>query len=220
MKTYIYIDGLNLYYRAVRGTPYKWLDIATLFQKLYPQNTICKIKYFTSIVKSRPNDPGKPGRQLVFLRALRTFSHIEIIEGKFQMNRARMPLVSPKPNGPNTAEVWRTEEKGSDVNIAVHLLNDAHNKNFDIAVFVSNDSDFAEAIRIVTQELKLQVSVVSPTGAINPNTGKQEPARTSRTLQKYASSVRQIRTGILASSQLPNPLTDAKGTFHKPPEWQ
>ena len=219
MKTYIYIDGLNLYYRAVRGTPYKWLDIATLFQKMYPHNNICKIKYFTSIVKSRPDDLGKPGRQQMFLRALRTFPHIEIIEGKFQMNKARMRLVSPDPNGPNTAEVWKTEEKGSDVNIAVHLLNDAHSKNFDVAVFVSNDSDFAEAIRIVTQDLNLQVSVVSPTGAINPNTGDREPARTSRTLQQYASSVRRIRSGILASSQLPNTLTDAKGAFHKPPEW-
>ena len=30
MKTNVYIDGLNLYYRAVQGTPYKWLDIVTL----------------------------------------------------------------------------------------------------------------------------------------------------------------------------------------------
>ena len=60
MKTNVYIDGLNLYYRAVQGTPYKWLDIVTLFQKMYPKNTICKIKYFTSLVSSRPNDLGKP----------------------------------------------------------------------------------------------------------------------------------------------------------------
>jgi len=26
MRTSIYIDGFNLYYSAVKGTPYKWLD--------------------------------------------------------------------------------------------------------------------------------------------------------------------------------------------------
>ena len=63
MKTNIYIDALNLYYGAVRGTQYKWLDIDALFKMVFPRNTICKIKYFTSIVSSRPNDPGKPARQ-------------------------------------------------------------------------------------------------------------------------------------------------------------
>ena len=61
MKTNVYIDGLNLYYRAVQGTPYKWLDIVKLVQKRYHQNTIRKIKYFTSVVQSRSDDPGKPG---------------------------------------------------------------------------------------------------------------------------------------------------------------
>ena len=46
MKTNIYIDGLNLYYRAVQGTPNKWLNIVKLFQEKYPENNIHKIKYY------------------------------------------------------------------------------------------------------------------------------------------------------------------------------
>ena len=111
MKTNVYIDGLNLYYRAVRGTQYKWLDIAALLKKMCPQNTICKIKYFTSIVNSRPNDPGQSTRQQIYLRALRTFPNIEIIEGHFLTSKVRMPLVTPSLKGPNTTEVWRTEKK-------------------------------------------------------------------------------------------------------------
>ncbi len=76
MKTNVYIDGLNLYYRAVQGTQYKWLDIDALLKKMFPRNTIYKIKYFTSLVSSRPNDPGKPIRQQIYLRALRTFPNI------------------------------------------------------------------------------------------------------------------------------------------------
>ena len=26
MRTRVYVDGLNLYYGAVKGTPFKWLD--------------------------------------------------------------------------------------------------------------------------------------------------------------------------------------------------
>ncbi len=31
VKTNFYIDGFNLYYGAVKGTPYKWLDSSGLF---------------------------------------------------------------------------------------------------------------------------------------------------------------------------------------------
>ena len=27
MDTIVYIDGFNLYYRALKGTPYKWLNL-------------------------------------------------------------------------------------------------------------------------------------------------------------------------------------------------
>ena len=30
MNTYVYVDGFNLYYGAVKGTPYKWLNINAL----------------------------------------------------------------------------------------------------------------------------------------------------------------------------------------------
>ena len=30
MKTWVYVDGFNLYFGAVKGTLYKWLDIHTL----------------------------------------------------------------------------------------------------------------------------------------------------------------------------------------------
>lgn len=73
METYVYVDGFNLYYGAVKDTPYKWLDPARLCQNLLkPRDRIRKIKYFTARVSARPSDPGQPQRQDVFLRALRT----------------------------------------------------------------------------------------------------------------------------------------------------
>ncbi len=47
--------------------------------------------------------------------------------------------------------VWvdKTEEKGSDVNLASHLLRGAYTKKFEVAVVIANDSDLAEPVRNV-----------------------------------------------------------------------
>ena len=50
MRTYIYIDGFNFYYLALKYSSNKWLDFKTLFEKLLPKNDIIKIKYFTADV--------------------------------------------------------------------------------------------------------------------------------------------------------------------------
>jgi hypothetical protein len=83
MRTCVYVDGFNLYYGAVKGTPYKWLDIDKMCRLLLPRHQIIGIKYFTARVSGRPADPGQPTRQQAFLRALATISHLEIIYGHF-----------------------------------------------------------------------------------------------------------------------------------------
>ena len=155
MKTIVYVDGFNLYYGAVRGTPYKWLDIHKLCQLLLPKNQIIKIKYFTALVTAHPTDMDQPIRQQIYLRALRSIPIIEIIYGHFLSHEIMMPLANPPPGGPKYARVIKTEEKGSDVNIATHLINDGYTGNFEVAVVLSNDSDLVEPIKIVRQELNL-----------------------------------------------------------------
>lgn len=51
-RTIVYIDGFNLYYRALRGTTHKWLNIAALSEAALP--TTCQIKrvnYYTNAQK-------------------------------------------------------------------------------------------------------------------------------------------------------------------------
>ncbi|MDN5869861.1 MAG: NYN domain-containing protein [Nitrococcus sp.] len=58
-RTIVYVDGFNFYYGAVKGTSWKWLDPAALFQKvLGPQNTLVKLKYFTARVQPTASDPN------------------------------------------------------------------------------------------------------------------------------------------------------------------
>jgi hypothetical protein len=163
LTTNIYIDGFNLYYGALRNTPYRWLNPETLCQLLLPKNTLGKIKYFTALVSARPSDPDQPVRQQLYLRALATLHPLVSIHlGHFLTHAVKMPLAVT-PGQPQTyVKVIKTEEKGSDVNLATHLLHDAHLGRFDIAVVISNDSDLLEPIKIVRNELHKQVGILNP----------------------------------------------------------
>ena len=208
MKTIVYVDGFNLYYGAVKRTSFKWLDIQALCNFLLPKNQIIGIKYFTALVTARPNDPDQPNRQQLYLRALRTIPNLDIIYGHFLEHVISMPLANPVPGGQKRARVIKTEEKGSDVNIASHLINDGHKRRYDAAILISNDSDLAEPIKIVRNELKFPVGVLNPI-----------PDKPSHELRKYATFVKPIRKGVLSASQFPPILQDSIGTFYKPPSW-
>lgn len=110
-------------------------------------------------------------------------------------------------NGSGYSQVVKTEEKGTDVNIASHLVNDAHKKLFQIAVVISNDSDLVEPVKIVTSELGMSVIVVSPF------------PKNSIQLKSIASSVRKLRKGVLSASQFSNIMSDNVGSFSKPLSW-
>jgi uncharacterized LabA/DUF88 family protein len=159
-KTYVYVDGFNLYYGAVKETPYRWLNIRHLCGLLLPGYSVIRVKYFTARVSARKDDTEKPTRQQIYLRALRTLPDLEIIYGSFLSHDVMMPLAEPASGGPRFAKVTRTEEKGSDVNIATHLVHDAHQHHFEAAVLITNDSDLAEPIRIVRHELRLEVDSI------------------------------------------------------------
>lgn len=207
MATIVYIDGFNFYYGAVKDTPYKWLDFEALCQRLLPKDQITKIRYFTARISSRPDDPQQANRQNTFLRALSTCPLIEIHEGHFVTRPARMALVNPPRHGPQTAEVWKTEEKGSDVNIATYLLLDAFQRRCDTAVVISNDSDLAEPIRIAQSEVGIKVGIINP----------HKPQFRSRRLQ--GTFFKQLRHNVLAQVQLPPTIHTSQGVIRKPSAW-
>ena len=207
MRTFVYVDGFNLYYGALKGTPWKWLDLpALLATVLQLHHDILTVKYFMARVSGTPADPSKPQRQDVYIRALRRYrSEVEVYFGHFLSHKVRAPLAQPT-GGQRTAEVIRTEEKGSDVNLAVHLLNDGWLDAYDCAVVVSNDSDIAEAMRLVREHHGKRI------GLVTPGTG-----RPSRQLMAHADFSRHIRPNALRRSQLPDPIPGTN--IRKPARW-
>ena len=211
MRTNVYIDGFNLYNRAVKDTPYKWLDLSKLCKSLLPQHNIHRIRYFTALVHARPNDRQAPQRQQIYLRALRTIPNVTMEFGQLRPRIKERPLVTPIPGKPRNVLVHDTEEKGTDVNLATYLLMDGYEGNFEQALVISNDADLALSISIVRDRLKL------PIGAVNPNIDPKEGMPTE--LQDAATFNRRIYKSTLKKCQFPPTLKDAKGTITKPSSW-
>lgn len=213
LKTNVYIDGFNLYYRAVKRTPYKWLDLSMLCQRLLPSHSINRIRYFTALVQPRPGDPSSPERQQIYLRALQTIPNLTITYGQFRARTIRRPLAKPiEAIGYSTVEVMDSEEKGSDVNLATHLLVDAYNGDFEQALVISNDLDLALPIKMVRDDIGL------PVGLVNPNL--QPTAPIPRNLSDVATFTRRLRKNTLRDCQFPQTLVDEIGRrITKPSSW-
>jgi uncharacterized LabA/DUF88 family protein len=254
MRTRVYVDGFNLYYGSLKGTPYKWLNLVELARQLLPRgHSVDKLAYFTARV-SGVSDPQAPARQQAYLSALGTLPEVEMHFGSFLSKTVWRPLTNlpvagqpihtpppvtlaagnPQVGGSATlpvnnypaqpkgkkrrrktttpfpdaviVEVHTMEEKGSDVNLAVRLLDDAWKGLFDAALLISNDTDLVTPIQIVTTERKKPVFVVCP--------GRWQMAPK---LQAVASHVRHVRSAMLKSAQFPNPVPGT--TISKPKGW-
>jgi NYN domain len=207
--TNVYVDGFNLYYGCLKGEPHKWLNLETMCGLLLPKFEIKRIRYFTARVKERPGDLQAPVRQQAYLKALYTLPKVEVHFGNFMVKEVRTPLAEPPSVGAKTVKVIKTEEKGSDVNLATYLLIDAFRDDAEAFVVVSNDSDLTEPIRIVRHELNKVVGLLNP-----------QPTPSQMLLRCKPNFTKPIRAGVLRESQFPPTLTDAFGaTITKPDQW-
>ena len=209
MITNVYIDGFNLYYRALKDTQFRWLDLRKLAETLFPQDDVHRVCYFTARLDTRPGNPNQPRRQLIYLRALATLPGFDAYYGVFRSGVKRRPMVEPVRGLPEYVLVRDSEEKGSDVNLATRLLVDGFNGEYQQAVVVSNDADFAGAMRYVRDDLGLRVTLVNP-----------DPRNASpRELADAATYVKRLWKSHLRQSLLPDTLTDETGVITKPIEW-
>jgi uncharacterized LabA/DUF88 family protein len=125
-------------YGALRGASLKWVDHRALAESLLRGHRVNEIKYFTSRVQNRRDNPGLSQRQDDCIRALVAHSQVETHFGQFKRRTRNLPLAKD----PNTfVTVVHFEEKRSDVSLGAHLVRDACNERMDVALVVSNDSD-------------------------------------------------------------------------------
>ncbi len=192
----LYYGGRGLCGKGTPG--WRWLDIRALADRLVTNRsawtgaTIERVVYCTAVISGADNPIGNR-EQDAYLRALRRSKTADRIElGNYVHRLARAPLATADrkgrpalahPGGPlmvkdaagqdDPAAIFmvstaRREEKGSDVNVAAHLLLDVLEHRIDAALVISNDSDLMFPVQ--TARDRVPVGTVNPSGS--PTAGK------------------------------------------------
>ena len=230
LRTRVYIDGFNLYYGCLNKTVYKWLDVRTLVQRILSNVPYERegeliahhfvspaIKYFTApILKPFAKSDDSMSCQRNYYNALigHLGTELEIIYGFYDARPARAHRweVDKPALECDRVEVWKLEEKQSDVALALHAYSDAARNDIDQVVVLTNDSDFEPAMQMIRRDTAAIIGVIAPI--------EQQRGNINLQLQKHA---HWTRRGILheeiAQSQLPHTVRLREGVVHKPLSW-
>ena len=160
-RTIVYIDAFNWYFGIFAQRPaWKWLNLESFFASLRPDEEIVAIKFFTALVEPKLRTSPRRDRQQRYLSALRTLPKTTVVLGKYQNRTVTCRAAACGRN----LEYEVGEEKKTDVNIAVHLIDDALRDRMDCALVVSGDSDLEPAVAWVrTNHPTIKLTVYIPT---------------------------------------------------------
>jgi 6-hydroxy-3-succinoylpyridine 3-monooxygenase len=234
LRTRVYVDGYNFYYGCLKGTPYKWLDLVTLFDEQILRSQRFRrdgetyaaalmplaVKYFTAkiLTKAAKTDDSVECQKAYHNALQRKYpDRVELIEGRYALHEARAYIVDAEdvdrwPRHCEKITVWKIEEKQSDVALALQMYRDALRGEVEQVVLVSNDTDFSPALKLIREDTNVVVGLVIPTPA-----GVRD-ANTS--LAKHAHWCRDhINASELAASQLPRVVAGKKRSSVKPESW-
>lgn len=220
MRTIAYVDGYNLYYGRLQGTPYKWLDIRALLREILriqnPAVQLVGVKYFTAPVIARLATHGQASveAQNAYLRALGA-TGVEVILGRHQLEAGRAPRYHPDVTASrqDTVPVWHLDEKETDVRLALSMYRDACQGRMDQAVLATSDTDMVPALEALRADFTLGLGLVLPR---RPDGGR--PAAGSL-MQLVDWTRSHILDRELAQSQLPARMPTKRKPADKPAYW-
>jgi hypothetical protein len=190
------------------------------------------VVYCTARIDARTNRSGQIDQD-IYLKALVKSGSVDYIEyGRYVARVKPAPLATkdqhgrpvvvssnwpvmvqdsasqPVPDAHFMVSVMNTEEKGSDVNVASHLLIDSLRGAVDAAAVVSNDSDLRYPLH--------EARKVVPVGVINPT--KRPVAGDLNGLTSEGVGQHwwaQVVAADFTGSQLPSPV----GSYARPHGW-
>jgi hypothetical protein len=216
---------------------WRWLDVRALAGSLlnpsyWPGATITRVVYCTAPISGRANPSGARDQD-VYVKALRASGSVDHVEfGKYIEKVRIAPLALPDrkgrpalvrsappvlvkdaaannvPDASFMASVAYREEKGSDVNVASHLLIDVLTGQVDAAIVISNDSDLKFPIQYARRHV--------PIGTVHPGHGQLAgDLRGQPTDGAGQHFWRQLAAADFTAHQLPNPA----GGYTSPTGW-
>lgn len=224
MKTIFYVDGYNLYYGCLKHSTHKWLDLKILLaeQILHqqdPESQLLHINYFTAPILAKVASRGgqAANAQSAYSRALQNHlkDHIRIIQGYYALEKGNLPVYQHPLDKQNRTNVWRLEEKQTDVNIALEAYRDAVKGRADQLVFVTNDTDIAPALKMIREDLgsSIQIGIILPVSEGSSRPGNKQLSENADWTRTH------IRNEELAASQLPDTVPTKKKPIRKPDYW-
>lgn len=230
-RTAAYIDGYNLYYGRLRGTPFKWLDVVQLFDtpraRRDQNESLERVHLFTAhaLATFASNGAASVEAQSAYHRALksRNGERFEAIYGKhsFDKNGTLLPafVTGQAYDRTNRTRVWKLEEKKTDVNLALRMYRDACGNLYDRIILVSNDSDAEPALEAIRQDFPhIMIGVVMPIRPPTPGTAVHR--RASGSLANMAHwTVADLSDEQLGLAQLPDKVPTNKKPILKPGHW-
>lgn len=98
-----------------------------------------------------------------WLSGLKSKDYFEVIEGIQEIR----PVNKQTKIDIKNSETYTTVEKGTDINLAVHMLSKAYQNSYDVAILVSGDTDYIPIIEILHQIGKIVILAVLPTQNID-----------------------------------------------------
>ena len=230
MRVRVYVDGFNLFYGALKAKIkpeidldtknrikeekkiLRWLDLNKLVKEFVKGENVVinKINFYTADIKPRSEGDKSPLNQQEYYKALNSFSNIKICKGRYDSHSKSLPIY-PLTNPLQFATVLNSEEKGSDVNFASHLVFDACKDEFDMAVIITNDSDLLEPIKIACQ-LGKKILILCPHSYINNDF----------LINFDTKSLRKISAKNIKNSQLDDVIYSTEGNIiaQRPDYWK
>jgi uncharacterized LabA/DUF88 family protein len=200
-----YVDGFSLYH-SIKGSHwdrYLWLDVDALARLLSrPEGQVIGVKYFTSIVFPTPDDPDKRNRQGRYLAALRSSTTTRIILGSYKRRQSQCHRCGA---------TWQSfQEKQTDINIAIEILEDAYEDRFDTLLLISRDGDLVSILRTISSRFPEKRIILA-----------YPPGRASPDLPRFADAFIHVTDAHFRACQLPDQVTTQTGrTVERPPTWR
>ena len=221
MNTACFIDGYNLYYGLLAGSAYKWLDLPALVGEIVrvqqPSSVIVGITYFSAPVKAEIATRGVAPlhNQTTYLRALRAHG-VGVELGRHQLQPARAPrfVRGRAASRSDQVDIWKLEEKETDVNIAIAMYRAAAKNQVEQIVLLSADTDLAPALKAIREDFPdVVIGTVFPH---KPMGGRPPPG----SLTKHSHWTRHhIRDDELAANQFGKMVATRKKPAIKPEAW-
>jgi uncharacterized LabA/DUF88 family protein len=149
-RAMFFFDGFNLYHSLERAQfvapaiPVKWLDLTDMakahLQALGANEVLAGVHYFTAYAEQWAiAKPERLARHKAYVRAL-TATGVKVHLGHFKRKDTWVESLS------RYERIW--QEKATDVNIVAQVFAHAHRNEFEVAVIVSGDADYAPALPV------------------------------------------------------------------------